>query len=1559
MAKWISSTPDTVDTTNESEFGILLSLVQVLPQLMNQDGVDKVCVTMHLPQRQHPLNVNIDLGTRCNKSVSSLIPSRNGAASLTCDFLPTTSTSKLSRVDQTFQSKGDAKNVIINMLLSSDSQNILSITREEDNFKLMMAGCSYGITFHSSCKDKNCALSVATENTTVRNVLLPYRLCLGCMKVIPELCSLCCDWTTVTMQFLEKGDVQSSLAAFAIGLLTSDNNQLLLNSMIDSVKFSKQLLDNGFPQLTIPLLLAMLKHCVCNMQKRAAYLLLIKAMELTVLNSNLSMLQKLLFQSTCNYLSIVTERDSHSVNSLDLPSIKTSLCVIFNNMLKDKGHDLVKMAVDKFGPESLPFVYILRQLLDAHKSLSHPDLQNKSSSVINFLTGISIIFEDPSVSLDHFAKALWQNPALCREYCRAVSTMISFMFPGLKFGKYSFHLQNEAITSDLPRLAPQDFQLYSLEMRTKDLVTKGEISHSQAAMWYLDLMVNPILVCCNYMKINCLLKSAMHFLQELSNTKLVAEEIALKNAVLTCIYDACQLAGKVHPGMKVFTYQFALETILRLIASVSNKRRTDAILAANIFKNLVYNRQFTSLWRFPADAINVFAAHFIRNVSRFVQNEYLQCLMNLELEQVCPLPPFLLYYYSFENAINDFKHGRETLRSLLEKRIDMMSKFLEEKGLTFEDVTQRMTSPHLPRDDKGWIVPQKSLGQHLQIVHIRGFSFSLSDNSPSIQLLIEPAKDGNGLLSFDDVFTMLQLESNEVFPIRFSLDPPSTPERFHPFHSIRCHPKKLQNTSIMDTLLQTDYLLKSFTTETEASANPPFDLKSVHEGVFKVLPDSLKNVLKSPYHRGYSHMSEMRTWIEAEEILFDEEISAEQNTYYFQRVKLVVRRRPLVRGLNGHCYDAIHSNSIPDAEFAAELTDNYDEISKHLPMFDRLREIVKLQFMMQKTFDCLKSLKTTSPTKYEAFLSELNHLRSLAPIKESQNKCTCIPAVYSFEKHQFVYGGVTLEPTHKRYYGLIGNHHPSSDLHDDVCWVNVHSNHLKPVTCLELEPGGIYFGVVPQYRMPIHVTELENIVCVKLGIASTMDASLNGDQSLASSTTSLSLAISSSEMVNEVPDSLPITKGITEKVASDFVSSDRTLPDMNVGETLHLLSQQLQDGKPATSTDIVDGAVLSVHSGAISEKHDSNSSMGEVQSSYHQDKPVNAESLSDCTHRNLKAEETHENLEADSELSAEDYQESTISSSGSTFAPLYSVHNLPRNSKPTHGDTSVTYEQSASSTQESSSLSRQSGKYEATISVSQSPLQSQIVHSENQQDCNAKSERVTAIPRNQKEDSSCTATSEKVLAIPCNQKEDSSRTATSEKVTIIICDHEDDTSDQSTTLSCKADIDTDATKKGSIGSKDITQSQTQTDSATLVDTTTTLTAEKSSASKVVSSGKVMQSNTQNRHPSTSNQSGLSATSNKHVASSCDNCSTHHINQSAILSSFITSFSESPLNIAVFGEIMHNAGMNISASLVVLDSDMSDFHPNELVREQVKNIVVLNSIIDFCNKQGIKLHAQPE
>lgn len=1549
--KWISGTPDTVDTTNESEFDmILLSLAQVLPQLMNQDGVDKVYVTM----QQRPLNLNINLGTQCDKSVSSLVTSRNGAASLTCDILPTTSTNKLSRVDQAFQSKGDAKTVIINMLLSSDSQNILSITREEDNFKLMMAGCSYGITFHSSCKDKNCALSVAAENTTVGNVLLPYRLCLGCMKVIPELCSLCCDWTTVTMQFLEKGDVQSSLAAFAIGLLTSDNNQLLLNSMIDSIKFSKQLLDNSFPQLTIPLLLAVLKHCVCNMQKRAAYLLLIKAMELTMLTSNLSMLQKLLFQSTCNYLSIMTKRDSHSANLSDLPSIKTNLCVVFNHMLKDKGHDLVKMAVDKFGPESVPFVYILKQLLDAHKSLSHPDLHNKSLSVINFLTGISIIYEDPSVSLDHFAKALWQNPALYREYCRAVSTMTSFMFPGLKYGKYSFHLQNEAITSDLPRLAPQDFQLYSLEMRTKDLVAKGEISHSQAAMWYLDLMVNPSLVCYDYMKINCLLKSAMHFLQELSNTKLVAKEIALRNAALTCIYDACQLAGKVHPGMKVFTYQFALETILRLIASVSNKRRTDAILAANIFKNLVYNRQFTSLWRFPADAINVFAAHFIRNVSRFVQNEYLQSLMNLELEQVCPLPPFLLYYYSFENAINEFQHGRETLRSLLEKRIDMMSKFLEEKGLTFEDVTQRMTSPHLPRDDKGWIVPQKSLGQHLQIVHIRGFSFSLSDNSPSIQLLIEPAKDENGLLSFDDVFTMLHLESNEVFPIRFSLDPPSTPERFHPFHSIRCHPKKLQNTSIMDTLLQTDYLLKSFTTETEASANPPFDLKSVHEGVFKVLPDSLKNVLKSPYHRGYSHMSEKRTWIEAEEILFDEEISAEQNTYYFQRVKLVVRRRPLVRGLNGHSYDAIHSNSIPDAEFAAELTDNYDEISKHLPIFDRLREIVKLQFMMQKIFDCLKSLKTTSPTKYEAFLSELNHLRSLAPIKESQNKCTCIPAIYSFEKHQFVCGGVTLEPTHKRYYGLIGNHLPSSDSHDDVSWVNVHSNLLKPVTCLELGPGGIYFGVVPQYRVPIHVTEPENIVCVKLGIASTMDASLNGDQSLASSTPSLSLAISSSEMANEVPDSLPITQGITEKVASDSASSDRTLPDMNVGETLHLLSKQLQDGKPATSIDIADGAV-SVHSGAISEKHDSNSSMDKVQSSYHQDKPVNAESLSDCTHRNLKAEETHENLEADSELSAEDYQESTISSSGS-----YSVYNLPHNSKPTRGETSVTHEQSASSTQESSSLSRQSGKYEATMVVSQSPLQSQIVHSESQQDCNAKSERVTAIPRNQKEDSNCTTTSEKVTAIPHNQKEDSSCTSTSEKVTIIVHDQENDSSDQSTTLSCKADIDTNAFHKGSIGSKDITQSQTLTDSATLVDTATTLTTEKSSTSKVASSGKVMQSNTQNRLPSTSNQSGLSATSNKHVASSCDNCSsTHHVNQSAILSSFITSFSESPLNIAVFGEIMHNAGMNISASPVVLDSDMSDFHPNELVREQVKNIVVLSSIIDFCNKQGIKLHAQPE
>ena len=1605
-------------------------LAQMLPPFIHSDTLLRSLVTIALPNHQQSISFEfvcvdpekIQFTARCMEVIE---PTTSGVSILQPE--------NKGVLDIQSQIEG---NVLIKSLLLSDIQ--CSSVVVDDRRKMIK--CSDGSIIHN-IEITSCA-SASADDSNVTTEVLANNINLECGNLDADGCDHY-HWTALSLQKFESEivDIKSSLSAFAMGLLTGDSAASVVDFAEISVKYSKKLLDFSLPQLAVPLLLTVLEHAMCKIIKREAYLLLLDALKKTVLQRDYALLQEWFIQISYDHLSLQTSGEGQI---LDFQSLTTCMNRIFIRVLNTGFTEVAKVAVEGGGAGSSPFRCLIGQLISLFTSdqeQSPVDLH--TTAAINFLSGIKEVYnKDPLVSLEYFIKATWQNPG----FSHVVAKAVLFLFPKLTEKKYTLSFQKGNI------MLPPEWNDLNLSSKEKEIIGKveaGELANSQAALWYLDLMLN---VFCSPEKILCLLKAASHFELEFTRSKSSSEKRIFKNAALTCVHDACQLAIKLHPGIRLFTFQLALEVTLRIGTSddtIHSEQSVDALLAAWMFKNIIYNRQFTFMWRFPVslDSVPVFVAHFIHHISGIAQQAYLQNLLKQD-ECSLPLKCSLLHYQCFENAL-----CYETEDFLFEKRIETMSKFLQEKRLTPEDVSQRILSPHILRDENGWLCPQRSLGQHLEIAELKGFSLNFSDSSPSIQLLFEPAKDGNGLLSFEDVFTILQLDCNEVFPIRFSLDPPSTTERYHPFLNFRCHPRKLQKTSFMDTLFQADYLLKFFSTGTEVSSVPPFHLRQVQDSLLNSLPERLQHVLRPNYVRGYSQMTRHRLWIEAETILFDEETSAEQYNCYIQGVKVVVRSHPLVRCINDQYYDALHVESGPHAEFAAEFTANFDEISKHFLVFARLRELSKLQFLMQKIFSLLSSLKETSQTKYEALNTELSRLRSLGPIKESHNsECAWVPAVYTIVGKTFrVYGGVTFQSTHKRYYELYGNHIPNSD--DDLCWVDVHVKLINPVKSLETRPGGVYFGIRDHCRVPVYVEDPDSIVCVKLGTTASTVTSGNDDNS-ASSTSHHPSSISSKEKgpvardTDEKPpvflcldpqESNPIIEESSTSSEGDpaslrllenahISSSKSTLPQDQTQDT-SVQSENLNLGRPISRANSeshppLAGVPLGDAQLNLSQSVVPLKKMNSVSSTPSLDLPASLRSDNSPTSSSLDSRGTTFSYQKeDSHLkkgqvisgSSEKYQEAADivglrdTPSPSTFSdPTIKVgsltplsHNLEMKKSPISSspDSQEHRIDESSDDTESSANSK--------VNVIASKCQLPITEGEVRDDGLIKdtSQRDTDhhVDTDKSSLFSSNANPKKLnrpeihLSSAINPE---SRHDASEMQAI------SDTISSQRELAAKVSqppgnhdntsqfqhSDQSQYKYPNTGDSSAHTSNlvSQTDMKD-VQTTTEATIEKSSSIPTIITSEHMplgKGNPDSSNPTLTytespvcsgikaSKAGLTNTlqSSSETAAACqvsdsdgDDFDTSHArppshrstNLLAICDSFIASFFKNPLNIAIFGEVMYNAGVNIASESSASEMNISDFHPDALVREQVKNVIVLQHIIDAYHKQGINFHVEKQ
>ncbi len=515
------------------------------------------------------------------------------------------------------------------------------------------------------------------------------------------------------------------------------------------------------------------------------------------------------------------------------------------------------------------------------------------------------------------------------------------------------------------------------EQAVEKQVQQGKWSERDAALAYIDLIPG-----CNHpAEVGvCFLIAGLWFLKELrlkvsasqeqskltksdgnstsrkgtkARTPISHEVYAIKKMVLECIGQAYLVAHRaLHPGMRLYISRLALRASLTAVQlSGDHATPQDSAIIIELLQTIAYTSRFSPFCNMPI--VSVSEAVLLNIIAGRLHSQFLLGLQHVSPQDILPIRDSELRYQLYEN---DLRHVCP-LDDSASARARAMEGMLHEKGWSWVDVAELMTSPLSPRSDEGWLVQQPQLGTHMEYAEITGFVFNLKPGEASIQLLVKPADRMNpGLFSQSDVTEVLHLPAGGMY---FSLEAPSRNEQFHPFQEFKYKPDKLQGTDFLHTMFETDYLLKSFSVGADVSSNPPFHQRPSSEGLTAKLPPKLRSAIRPVAERGTTHSRVHRFWIQAEELVYDQDQSNSRLVFHLAKPKMGIRSHPLAPGLDRRLRDTAEDDdpNSPEAQFAADLTKHYDDLGLHFPMFARLRELVKLQFLGIALESVLKELQ--------------------------------------------------------------------------------------------------------------------------------------------------------------------------------------------------------------------------------------------------------------------------------------------------------------------------------------------------------------------------------------------------------------------------------------------------------------------------------------------------------------------------------------------------------------------------------------------------------------------------
>lgn len=317
----------------------------------------------------------------------------------------------------------------------------------------------------------------------------------------------------------------------------------------------------------------------------------------------------------------------------------------------------------------------------------------------------------------------------------------------------------------------------------------------------------------------------------------------------------------------------------------------------------------------------------------------------------------------------------------------------------------KLQSTYFERDELGWIIPNMELNQNLNIAELKGFviDWNAADH-PSIKMYYKPAENGNGLLSVDDIKTMLQLDPQELRRICFSLNRVNEVvaiddnakllylKQLCTIYQKVCTPQKLANTGIMETLFYADYIMKFLAVGSEVSANFPFNIQPISQ-LIQYLPKKLQHSLRSVPLRELQEnqcICSHRFWIEVKQLDYQSWISDAKEYFYISSVETKVNTESL-----GRCPTRSGCKS-----FADDLTRHYPEVSQYLKVFARLPELAKLQFIL------IKANEQLAAKGYSLSLTDTQQ-------GEFETKPDLVPS--SWNTSFPVSGGVQMEPTYNPF----------------------------------------------------------------------------------------------------------------------------------------------------------------------------------------------------------------------------------------------------------------------------------------------------------------------------------------------------------------------------------------------------------------------------------------------------------------------------------------------------------------------------------------------------------------
>ena len=852
----------------------------------------------------------------------------------------------------------------------------------------------------SSCGCKFCKICTTESMKAPRiGIHEPQPICQECTTKLANKDAE--DWTAKALEIMKSGKAGSHRQAMACVLMAVHSTKVLPMPQLRAV--AKKFIEQGSPEQAF-VILSVLKEVSEANQNIRVCLPAVKALQDISRKPGKTWREKwLLVLMAHQAANSASENVALSDSSIDVPELSGKLKELTSSIIqieseKEKDYDaMVRASLFKLekawecrnlseilsivttymeeNEEALiikngknPAIKALRTFLQAKKGFL-PQMMAEDQTALTFLQGFASIHDEQIVQgLDCIEKAFWsghhnrwlseatipivmsqlaKHPSMKNEMKSVCEEIIQTGSSGRINFNSLLHILNITQEDLNPTVKPCWPGMYvpginqngtrKYESTVVQQVQEGKFSYCDAGYALIDFVVgasHPAEV------VLCFLNAALWFLKELRTTK-SQSVYAVKMISLSCLQHAyCIALHALHPGMQFYTARFALAIAVQTIEAAGKFATSeDTEFVVELIHTVMYRGRFCPFWKIPI--VSVSEAVLLNIQTGRLHTEFMLALQ--KHPKNCLLEDSEVKYQLYENDL------RWTCRVEDQDatRARAMEVLLKDKGLSWSDISDSMCSPLNPRSPDGWLLQQKQLGGNLEYAELRGFEFNIDADNPSVKLIAVPARNYQGkcgLFSQTDVHTVLQIPSDDLFPIFFSLDPPSETQRFHPFQELRFQPSTLKGTDLLYTLLQTDYLMKCFSVGSDVSAKPPFHQRGCSEGLTANLPPHLKRALAPVSERGSSKSRTSRFWIQADEIEYTITQTGSNVQCRLGSVKMVIRTQPQFPGLDGKLHDTEDNDpNSPESKFAKDLTDNYDDISKYFPMFGRLRELCKLQ----------------------------------------------------------------------------------------------------------------------------------------------------------------------------------------------------------------------------------------------------------------------------------------------------------------------------------------------------------------------------------------------------------------------------------------------------------------------------------------------------------------------------------------------------------------------------------------------------------------------------------------